>query len=290
MILVTGATGELGKATIDFLLKKVPADRIIGFAKASEKADALEEKGITVKRGDYWDYPSLLSAFTGVEKILMVSAVAFTDRTAQHINIINAAKESGVKHIIFTSIQRQEPIRYMTPWVTESNLATENYLKDSGLNYTIVKNNSYTEGIPLFLGDDVLETGVQATSGEGKIAFATRMNMAEGYATILLSDDHINKEYTFCGTRAYSFADIAGIIAEVTQQHVPYKSIPAEDYISKMMTAGFPDFVAAFFTQWMTAYAFGELAATDSTLEDLLGHELTSVEEYLKSVYARKEA
>lgn len=104
MILVTGSTGHLGKAVIAFLLKKVHSNQIAALARDPKKAEDLTAKGIDVKQGDYSDYDSLVKAFEGIEKLLLVSSSALAGVAEQHANAINAATKAGVKHIIYTSI------------------------------------------------------------------------------------------------------------------------------------------------------------------------------------------
>jgi NAD(P)H dehydrogenase (quinone) len=104
--LVTGATGELGSQVVEFLLQRIPANNIVALARDPKKLQILEEKGVEIREGDYFDPRSLEEAFRGVEKLLLVSARAFTDAVTQHSNVIEAAKRTGVRHVIYTAIQR----------------------------------------------------------------------------------------------------------------------------------------------------------------------------------------
>lgn len=105
MILITGATGNYGKATIDFLLKKgIQANSISALVRNEAKAEDLKAKGINLRIGDYDNYASLVKAFKGVDKLLLVSGSDVADRTKQHENAVNAAKEAGVRHIFYTSL------------------------------------------------------------------------------------------------------------------------------------------------------------------------------------------
>ena len=106
--LITGSTGHLGSATIEYLLNKVSANEIAALARNEEKAKTLKEKGIDVRIGNYDDYDSLVKAFQGIDKLLLISASEIGNRAAQHINAINAVKEAGVEHIVYTSFIRQK--------------------------------------------------------------------------------------------------------------------------------------------------------------------------------------
>ncbi|MCF0056348.1 SDR family oxidoreductase [Dyadobacter sp. CY356] len=283
MILVTGATGGLGHQTIESLLNTTPAAEIAGLVRDVSKATDLVEKGVDVRQADYLDYPALVQAFQGIDKVLLVSAVAFTDRVHQHRNVIDAAKEAGVKHLFYTSIQRST--NFVMTEVTESDLATEAYLKASGLVYTILKNGYYFEGLGYMIGSEVPEAEISIPAGDGKIAFVKRTELAAATATLLTSEGHENQEYTMSGSEAYSFDDIAREFSALAGRPITYKNSELAPYIAQKVAAGFPEVVANFLAQWCAATKHGMLAGTDNTVERLLGRKPTSLREYLKMTY-----
>jgi NAD(P)H dehydrogenase (quinone) len=283
MILVTGATGGLGHETIDFLLTTTPAAEIAALVRDVSKATDLAQRGVDVRPADYFDYPALVKAFRGVEKVLLVSAVAFTDRVQQHRNVIDAAREAGVKYLFYTSIQRSSD--FVMPQVTESDLATEAYLKASGLVYTILRNGYYFEGLGYLIGSEVPEAEIRVPAGEGKIAFIKRTELAAATAALLTSEGHDNQEYTLTGSQAYSFHDVARELSALVGRPIAYHSSEPAPYIAQKVAAGFPDFVATFFAQWSDAARHGMLAGTDDTVARLLGRPPTSLREYLKAAY-----
>ncbi|MEO5911597.1 MAG: NmrA family NAD(P)-binding protein, partial [Pelobium sp.] len=163
MILVTGATGQYGSKVVEHLLKKgADPSEISVLVRDAAKARGLKEKGIQIKEGDYTDYHSMVKAFQGIDKLLLVSSnnrEAIENRTAHHKNAIKAAKEVGVKHIVYTSFVRKPG--YEDSAIADfqnSHLETERYLKESGINYTILQNGIYAEMILAFLGDKVAAT------------------------------------------------------------------------------------------------------------------------------------
>lgn len=283
MILITGATGGLGHETIDFLLTTTPAAEIAALVRDVSKATDLVKRGVDVRQADYFDYPALVQAFQGIDKVLLVSAVAFTDRLRQHRNVIDAAKEAGVKHLFYTSIQRST--HFVMQEVTESDLATEAYLKASGLTYTILKNGYYFDGLGYLIGNEVPETEIRFPAGEGKIAFIKRTELAAVTAALLTSEGHDNQEYTLSGSEAYSFHDIAREFSALTGRPIAYKSSELAPYIAQKVAAGFPEVVANFLAQWGAATKHGMLAGTHDTVERLLGRQSTSLREYLKTTY-----
>ncbi|MCF2443950.1 SDR family oxidoreductase [Dyadobacter sp. CY345] len=283
MILVTGATGGLGRQTIDYLLNTTPAEKIACLVRDVSKATELVEKGVDVRQADYLDYPALVQAFQGIDKVLLVSAIAFTDRVRQHRNVIDAAKEAGVTHLFYTSIQRSTD--FVMTEVTESDLATEAYLKASGLIYTILKNNFYFEGLGHLIGNEVPEAEILVPAGDGKIAFVQRTELAAATAALLTSEGHENQEYNMSGSEAYSFHDIARELSSLAGRPITYKNSELAPYIAQKVAAGFPEFVANFLAQWAVAAKHGMLAGTDDTVERLLGRKPTSLREYLKTTY-----
>src|SRR6201996_5712240 len=189
-ILVTGATGHLGKKVIKHLLNRVPASDIIGLARATEKTEALGAAGVEVRIGDYFDYDSLLKAFQGVEKVLLIGSHSFTDRFTQHYNVITTAREAGVKHVIYNSIMRKD--RYFNE-ISDSDIFSEQTLRASGLTYTILLQAPFSEILHFYYGFQPYDKGFNLTAGEGKMAPVTREDLAEAEALILTTSGHENK-------------------------------------------------------------------------------------------------
>ena len=195
MILVTGATGHFGKAAIDFLLEKgVQPGAISALVRDEAKASDIKEKGVSLRVGDYDNTESLKAAFKGVDKLLFISATDPEQRARQHANVVAAAKEAGVKHIVYTSFERKnETAASPIAFLSLTHLNTEKAIRESGMAYTILRNNLYADVLPMFLGDKVLETGVYFPAGEATAAFALRADMAEATANILTTVGSIPK-------------------------------------------------------------------------------------------------
>jgi NAD(P)H dehydrogenase (quinone) len=277
MILVTGATGGLGKATINALSGIVPVNEIVGLARDLTKAAELTDKGIEVRQGDYLDYDSLLDAFKGIDKVVLISAPVFTHRETQHRNVINAAKATGVKYIIYTGIQTNPGSNWVVPMVTESDADTMQALKASGITYTYVRNTIYADVLGFLLGADVLEAGVSFPSGEGRLAYATRRDLGEGLARLVTAGGYDNQEITFSNSESWSSADIATILSEVSGKTVPFLNSNKADYVAHQQELGIPAMYADFASDWAAATKAGEFEQPDPTLEKLLGRKPTSI-------------
>lgn len=286
-ILVTGASGQLGRSVIGHLLKAIPASRVIALARDPEKMKDLSAKGVGVRVGTYDDTASLVRAFQGVDTLFFVSASDLEKRVAQHKNVVDAAKQVGVRHVVYTSFQRKdETASSPIAFVAEAHLRTEAWLRASGMTYTFLKNTLYVDMLPMFIGDQVLQTGtVYLPAGEGKGAYLTREDMAEIGARVLLTPGHENKEYDVAGESSVTLADIAALIGAAAGKKIQYVSPPADEFKKTLLGAGVPELMVNIVTAFSVAIARGEFEKTNPTVSTLLGRAPVSVAQYLKTVY-----
>lgn len=287
MILITGATGHLGQAIISSLLEKgVPASEIIALVRDDKKSKALKELGINIRTGNYDDSSSLVKAFEGVDKLMFISGSEIPNRKQQHINVVEAAKQAGVKHIVYTSFMRKnESADSPIAAVAESHIVTEQRLKKSGISYTIMKNALYADMLPIFLGQQVLENGVHFPAGDGYAAYTLRDDMAEAAASILTETGHENKEYDIAARDNHSFSDIAEILSEVSGKKIVYDNPTKEQYVENATKAGLPSAYAAVFAGFGEAIRQGEFATESGQLEEIIGRKPVSLESYLRGLY-----
>ena len=283
-ILVTGITGAIGRRTVEHLLKKgVPASDVIGLSRRKEELADLTARGIEIRLGDYLDYDSLLRAFEGVDKVMLTSAVAFSDRFTQHYNVITAARQAGVKHVVYMAIMRKEGSGRIMPEITESDLFTEQVLKSSGLDYTILYHPPFIDVLSLYFDANPYENGIKVPAADGKMAPATRDELAEAHAEILSTPGHENKTYSLGGVEAISFADIAKTLADTKGKPVPFTTITAKQYIDAIVAKGTPLQVAEFLTNWVVGIDDGEFEHQSGDLERLLGRKPKTFREYIQS-------
>ena len=288
MILVTGSTGQLGAATVTYLLEKLDASQIAVLARDAEKAQHFADKGITVRIGDYHNYESLVAAFHGIDKILLVSSNDFNDRFGQHKNVIDAAKEAGVKLLAYTSIEEKDPHNSATGLLAKDHALTADYLKASGLNYTLLNNSLYADVVPMFVGEQVLTNGIFFPAGDGKVPFATREDMALAAAVALTTEGHENKEYAIANDETYTFADVAQYISEITGKEIVYTSPEADVYKQVLEGAGVPEQFIWMLGGFAKAIKDGELETGKADLSALIGKKPTTLKEYLATVYGKK--
>jgi NAD(P)H dehydrogenase (quinone) len=286
-ILVAGAAGQVGTKTLQHLLKRKPAGELVGLVRDPDKAGALADAGIEIRLGDYFDYDSVLRALDGIEKVLLISTHAFTDREAQHENVINAAIVAGVQHVLYTPISRKKGSAFAMPEITPADVFTEDALKASGLTYTILGHPPFMESLLGYIGGPgVYATGVRAPAGNGKVAPTTREDLAEAQAVVLTEHGHENKTYELLGDPAVSFADIAETLSEITGTEVPYVQVSDKDFTEYLFSLGMPESTAGFFLDWMRGINGGEWDGPVGDLERLLGHKPTTLHEFLRHRYS----
>lgn len=282
MILVTGANGHLGSATIDFLLAKKPGIHIKGLVRSEEKGETLRAKGVEIAIGDYTDYDALVRATQGVETLLLISASSPTNRYQQHANVIQAAKANGVQHIVYTSILKASADSKFSAAI--DHVETEKELQASGIDYTIMRNTYYADFLLMIIGN-ALETGsFFYNAGHGKANFAARNEMAEANAAVLLNPAaHRNKVYEITAASTYSFDEIAAMLSEMTGKSVQYVDISDDVLKENMLKAGLPEEVAKMMVSIGVSIREGQFDVVDPALETLIGRKPMDLKDFFRN-------
>ena len=284
-ILVTGATGHLGNIVVENLLKKVSAGQISILVRDESKAQALKAKGVTVNIGSYQDIHSLNNAMKGIDKVLLISSSDFNDRIGQHKNVVDAVKQAGVKHILYTGVTLKDIAASPLQPLLQDHFQTEDYIKESGLSFTFLQNSLYAEVIPMFVGEDVLKTGIFFPAGEGKVPFAVRKDLGEAIAIILAGEGHENKTYHLTASKTYSFADIAAELTTLSGKKVNYTS-PEDDAFEDMLKQfGLPEEIVLMSVLFAKGIKNNDFNMADGTLESILGREQTDLRIFLKEAF-----
>ncbi|GIV34062.1 MAG: NAD(P)-dependent oxidoreductase [Chitinophagales bacterium] len=291
-ILITGATGHLGSATIDYLIRKgFPPHQLRALARNENKAAELKRKGVRLVIADYNDYNSLVSAFKEAEKVFFISASDIPQRTRQHENVAKALKEAGVKHVVYTSfVRKTEGSSSPIAVVAEAHWKTEHWLKELDIPHTILRNNLYMDYIPFFIGDKVLETGmIYFPAGEGKAAVALRSEMAEAAASILMAEKTEKQVYNFSNVVSYAMTDVALAIEKASGKPIRYVSPSIDEYRKALKEAQVPEQYIELNIGFAHAIAQGEFDTPANDLETLLGRKPVSLEEFYKTLLSQKK-
>ncbi len=288
MILITGATGQYGNIVVNLLLRKgINKYQISGLGRDAEKASKLKDNGIRIVTGDYDNYASLVHAFNGIDKLLFVPGRDLDKRILQNGNVVKAAEEAGVNHFVYASLESKNETNSSPLWmIAEAHLRTEQLLRESGLTYTILKNNLYMDFIPDFIGKDVLQTGtIYLPAGAGKISTALRSDMAGAAAEVLTSTGHENKVYNITNIEAYSYLDIANYLSEISGKTINYISPAPEEFAETWKRAGVASRVIEITVGFAQAQAQGDLDRISQDLYRLLKRTPVSLKDYLRQFY-----
>lgn len=290
-ILVTGATGQLGYEVVKSLLSRTDASHIAALVRnpENEKAVDIAAQGVELRQADYDDYHSLVKAFQGIDKLYFVSGNDISRRIPQHENVVKAAKEAGIKHIIYTSFERKnETDTSPIAAVAKGHLKTEELLKSSGLAYTILKHNLYLDILPMYIGEQVIERGmIYLPAGNGKTGFVTRKDMAEMAAAILTTEGHENQSYDVTAEKTYSFGEIAGLLSRFTGKNVQYVSPSPEEHQKTLTEADVPIEVITLFSGFAQSIAQGDFDQTSDLIFRVTGKHPVSIPDFLQQVYAK---
>jgi NAD(P)H dehydrogenase (quinone) len=278
---VTGASGQLGRLVVQQLLARCAAADIVAIVRDPARAADLAGKGVEVRVATYDDSAALESAFVGLDKLLLISSSEVGRRAPQHKNVIDAAKAAGVKHVVYTS----------APKATTSDLilapehkATEEYLASSGLKYTILRNNWYTENYAQSIRDAQQTGTLIAAAGAGRVASATRADYAEGAAVVLVGEGHEGKVYELSGDHAWDYDELAAAIAEVTGTPCSYRPVEQADMVAALTKAGLDEGTAGFVAALDGNIAEGALGDASPDLAKLIGRPTTPLKETVKKL------
>lgn len=284
-ILVTGATGHLGSAVVQALLKGMPAADVAMLARKPEQVQEQMKKGFDARLGDY-DSPDLLEKATqGIHTALLISAGDQGDRMQQHKNVVDAAKKAGVECIAYTSRSLRHPEALANKLMTE-HFQTEDYIKQSGLKYTFFRNALYMDVLPLFVGGKaVFERGIQLPAGDGKVAYALRAEQGKAIGNVLLRGECANKTYQFTGDKAYSFDDVAKALSELSGKEVKYAPTKDDAFIQRMTAGGMPAPAAEKVLAFNVDIRNGQEDEVTGELEQALSRKPTGLKEGLKGLF-----
>lgn len=287
MILVTGATGQLGTAVIRQLLQKVPPTQIAAFVRDQTKADHLVDQGVIVHVGHYDDHESLDRAMQGIETVLLIAGTDEQNRVSQHQHVVDAARKAGVQRIAYTSRALKDPATLVNQ-LMQGHFQTEDYIKASGLAYTLFQNILYMDAIPQFVGGEaVFERGINLPAGQGRVALALRNEMGEAIANALVKNDQGSITYCLTGGESYSFYDIADALTKLSGQSVVYSPADPATFETGLIQRGLPEVVARRITGFIMDIAHGQEDLVSSDLERLLGRKPTPLLDGLRLLYTR---
>ncbi|EMF27742.1 MULTISPECIES: SDR family oxidoreductase [Streptomyces] len=274
-IVVTGASGKLGRHVVEQLLEKVPAEQVTAVVRSPEKVADLAARGVRVAVADYNAPETFDGLFAAGDKVLLISGNEFDKgRVRQHSLVIDAAKAAGVALLAYTSAPAT-----LTATLADDHRGTERALLDSGVPYVLLRNGWYHENYTENLGPVLEHDAVVAAAGEGRISSASRADYAAAAVAVLTGEGHENATYELGGDEAWSFAEYAAELSRQTGREIAYNPVTPEQLTGILVGAGLPEPMAAMFAGVDAAIAEGQLVVDSGDLSRLAGRPTTPLAE-----------
>ncbi len=272
MIVISGASGQLGHLVIQSLLAKVPASQIVAAVRNPERASDLAALGVQIRKADYTDPASLDAAFQGAEKVLLISSSEVGLREAQHRNVIDAVKKAGVSLLAYTSLLHVDtsPLG-----LAGEHAATEAYLGQSGVPFVLLRNGWYTENYLASIPPALQHGAFIGSAGEGRIASAARADYAEAAAVALTTPDQSGKVYELAGDESYTLAEFAAELSRRSGKQIPYVNLPESEFKAALVGAGLPEPLAGLLADSDAGASKGGLFDDKRQLSTLIGRPTT---------------
>lgn len=239
MFAITGATGQLGRKVVASLLQRVSASDIVVTVRDAGKAQDL---GVSVRAADYREPLKLERAFAGIDRLLLISSSSFETRQAEHANVIAAARAAGVRHIVYTSLLHADQ---WTPGFARDHVKTEEWLKSSGLAYTILRNGWYWENHTVALGAALAQGSMAGSAGDAPISWASRQDFADAAVSVLTGEGHAGMTYELAGDQAHTMADLAAEAMRQSGRPLAYHNLTEQEHAALYARIGLPPPIAA---------------------------------------------
>lgn len=272
-IAITGASGQLGRLVADQLLDTVDPAEVVLLTRDPAKLADYAARGADVRAADFGKPDELVDAFAGVERVLLISTDAVGTRVEGHRAAIDAAAKAGVRHIAYTSFAELAPDN--PAGVVADHIATEDALRESGVAWTMLRNNLYADMQVDTVAQAAASGQLVTNVGDGGTAYVTRADCAAVAVGVLTSEGHEGKAYDITGPQAYTPADLAALAAEQSGSPVEVVQVDDEAYTAGLVSAGLPDFIAPLLTSFGTAARLGKLATVTDVVERVGGRTPT---------------
>jgi len=283
-IVVTGATGQLGRHVLEALLERgVPAEEIVAAGRSVEKLADFAARGVQVKAMDYADAGSVAAALKGAKRVLLISGSEVGQRVDQHRTVIEAARAEGVELLAYTSIANADTTAML---LADEHKATEALLRESGVPFVLLRNGWYLENYTEQLPGTLAQGAVAGSAGDGKVSGASRADYAHAAAAVLVADDQTGKVYELGGDDAFSMADLASEISAATGKSISYNDLPAGEYAGLLASVGVPEAFAEILADSDLGIARGDLLVSTGDLRRLIGRPTTSLGQAVRAAAA----
>ncbi|MFG1706312.1 SDR family oxidoreductase [Nonomuraea sp. M3C6] len=272
-IVTTGATGRLGGRVAALLASAGVEQRLV--SRHADRVAPLERA--TAVSADYGDPEAMRQALEGASTVLFVSAAESADRLDRHRTFVDAARDAGVTHLVYTSFYGAAQQAAFT--LARDHWATEQYIRDSGLPFTFLRDNLYADFLPLMAGDDGV---IRGPAGQGRVAAVAQDDIAEAATTVLLSPgEHEGATYDLTGPQALTLDEVAATLSKATGRTITYHPETLQEAYASRESYNAPDWQVEAWVSTYLAIAAGELEGVSDGIPALTGHPATTFEELL---------
>lgn len=280
-VAVTGASGALGRATADLVLQAVEPRELVLTTRRPELLADFAERGAEVRRVDFDDPSTLSTAFVGVDRVLMISTDAIGARLNGHRAAISAATDAGVQHVVYTSVP--EPVPANPALVVADHAGTEQALHESGLHWTILRNNLYAHLQLPGLAHAIASGRFLSNGGSGATAYVTRADCAAAAAAALVQDGHEGRTYDVSGPQALTAADLVALARDLGGRDVELVDLSDSEFMAALRAAGQPEEMAALVTSFGAATRGDFFANVSSAVAELTSRPPTPLADVLQA-------
>jgi NAD(P)H dehydrogenase (quinone) len=283
-IVITGATGQLGRHVVEALLElNVPAGEIVAAGRSVEKLAGFAGRGVQVRAMDYADASSVTAALKGARKVLLISGSEVGQRVEQHRTVIEAAKAEGVELLAYTSIANADSTGMK---LAAEHQATEAILRESGVPFVLLRNGWYLENYTDQLPGTLAQGALAGSARNGQVSGAVRADYAHAAAAVLVAEGQAGNVYELGGDEAFSMADLAAEISAATGKTITYNDLPPQEYAGLLTGAGVPEAFAEILADSDLGIARGDLLVSSGDLRRLIGRPATSLAEAVRTAAA----
>lgn len=281
MIAITGANGNLGRATINYLLQQSKPENIVAIVRNPQSVSDLRQRGVNVRQASYDDLNALENALIGIETLVQISTTSIGEKGIdEENNVVRAAVKAGVVHIVYTSSVKANENAYFI--AAKQSVATEKAIRASEMNFTFFRNSLYMEALPKLLGHMLNEGQIFYSAGQGKTSFVSRVDIAEAIAKVCLTPaNHQNVSYEITGNKAYTFYELADLIKVIKKDEAIFHDISIIDYKEELIKYQLPTAVVELLVSMAKGIRNDEFAFVDDKLREILGRDPISLSEYL---------
>jgi NAD(P)H dehydrogenase (quinone) len=283
MIVITGATGHLGRLVVEGLLKKVPAGEVAVAVRNVAKAADFAQLGVDVRHADYEKPETLATAFRGATKVLLISANEVGTRLEQHRNAVDAIKAAGPRLLVYTSILNADQSGI---GLAKEHLATEEMIRASGIPFVILRNGWYFENYTENLAPALQFGAIAGSAGNGRVAAAARADYAAAAVEVLTSEGHAGKVYELAGDAPFTMSELAAEVAKAAGKPIVYNNLPPDAYRDMLVGVGLPAPVAEMLVDADLGLERGELDSDRDDLRRLIHRPTTSLADAIRAVIA----